>query len=65
MKWTLAQDYSITMAADRESAVSIFRKDLPLVVTLDLGLPPQPASVEEVVNTLTDILNQDSITKVV
>jgi two-component system NtrC family response regulator len=65
MKWALSQDYNITIAGDRESAVSIFRKEAPLVVTLDLGLPPQPADVEEGFNTLADILNRDNTTKVI
>jgi two-component system NtrC family response regulator len=65
MKWALSQDYNITIAVDRESAVSIFRRDAPLVVTLDLGLPPQPVGVEEGFNTLADIMNKDNTTKVI
>ena len=65
MKWALAQDYNIIMAGDRESALSIFKKEAPLVVTLDLGLPPQPTGAEEGFNTLTDILNRDNTTKVI
>jgi two-component system NtrC family response regulator len=65
MKWALSQDYNIIMAGDRESAVSIFRRETPLAVTLDLGLPPQPTGVEEGFNTLADILNKDSTTKVI
>jgi len=65
MKWALAQDYNVIMAGDRESAMSSFRKEAPLVVTLDLGLPPQPTGVEEGFNTLADILNKDNTTKVI
>lgn len=65
MKWALAQDYNIIMAGDREDALSNFRREAPLVVTLDLGLPPQPTGVEEGFNTLADILNKDNTTKVI
>jgi len=65
MKWALAQDYNVLIADDRESAVNIIRKETPLVVTLDLGLPPQPTGVEEGFNTLADILNKDNTTKII
>ncbi|HYA14876.1 MAG TPA: PEP-CTERM-box response regulator transcription factor [Syntrophales bacterium] len=65
MKWALAQDYNIIIAGDRESAVSVFKREKPLVITLDLGLPPNPAGVEEGFNTLTDILNENSTTKII
>jgi len=65
MKWALSQDYNIITAGDRESSVNIFRKESPLVVTLDLGLPPQPTGVKEGFNTLTDILNKDNTTKII
>jgi two-component system NtrC family response regulator len=65
MRWALSQEYNIILAGDRESAISNFRIEPPLVVTLDLGLPPQPAGVEEGFNTLADILNIDNSAKVI
>ena len=65
MKWALSQEYNIIIAGDRESAMSNFTREAPLVVTLDLGLPPQPTGVEEGFNTLADILNKDNTTKII
>lgn len=65
MKWALVNDYDVALAEDRESAVAAMQKDQPMVVTLDLGLPPQPAGVEEGFAVLDDILNDFSDTKVI
>ncbi len=65
MKWALAQDYEILLAEDRPSAVAVMMKEMPAVVTLDLGLPPLPAGVEEGFAALDEILNGHSQTKVI
>jgi len=65
MKWALAQDYEVLIAEDREDALEIVRTQKPPVVTLDLGLPPRPAGVEEGFLTLNDIFSVDSSTKVI
>ena len=46
MKWALMNDYEILVAENRARAVEIFRAELPAVVLLDLGLPPQPGNPE-------------------
>jgi two-component system NtrC family response regulator len=65
MKWALAQDYDILLAEDRPSAVALIKKEKPAVVTLDLGLPPLPAGVEEGFATLDEILNEHGDVKVI
>jgi two-component system NtrC family response regulator len=65
MKWALAQDYEVILAEDRPSAASAMRKEKPAVVTLDLGLPPLPAGVEEGFAVLDEILNEHGQTKVI
>lgn len=65
MKWALAQDYQVLLAEDRRSALELFRMEKPRVVTLDLGLPPHPASVEEGFATLADLLSADPLSKVI
>ena len=65
MKWALAQDYETLLAEDRQSALKAIKEDLPSVVTLDLGLPPHPAGVEEGFATLNEILTNYPQTKVV
>ena len=65
MKWALAQDYEVLLAEDRPSAAAVMRKEQPAVVTLDLGLPPLPAGVEEGFAVLDEILNEYGQTKVI
>ena len=65
MKWALTQDYEILLAGDRASALEAFRTGRPLVVLLDLGLPPSPGTPEEGLATLANLLMIDSLTKVV
>lgn len=65
MRWGLAQDYEIFLAGDRETALEIFKRERPAVVTLDLGLPPHPREVEEGFRTLEEVLEADSHAKVI
>ena len=65
MKWALANDYEILVADNRAGAIEIFRTELPAVVLLDLGLPPQPGTPEEGLATLSDMLGMDRLAKVV
>lgn len=65
MKWALMQDYEVLMAQDGQSALEQFKTQKPLVVTLDLGLPPYPGEVKEGFITLTQILNEDNLVKVI
>ena len=65
MKWALTADYDVYLAEDRQSAIAIINKEQPAVVTLDLGLPPNPAGVEEGFAILDHILDNYSHTKVI
>jgi two-component system NtrC family response regulator len=65
MKWALSQDYGIVLAEDRRSALQLVEMEKPSVVTLDLGLPPRPADVEEGVAVLSEILSFDPFIKVI
>ena len=65
MKWGLSQEYQLFLAEDRLSALKIFKKERLPVITLDLGLPPQPTGVEEGFQTLGDILEHDPLSKVI
>ena len=57
MKWALAKDYEVLLAEDRETAMAMMASKRPAVVTLDLGLPPQPAGVEEGFAILDEVIN--------
>ncbi len=65
MRWALAKDYEISLAEDRATALTVFRAEQPSVVLLDLGLPPHPGTPEEGLATLSELLTQDRLVKVV
>ena len=64
LKWCFS-DYDVVIAANREEAIAAMRKHEPSVVTLDLGLPPDPANVSEGFATLNDIISIAPETKVI
>ena len=64
IKWSLDRFESVT-AHDRESALVQMRRSVPAVVTMDLGLPPDPDSVSEGFKLLEQILALDPDTKVI
>jgi two-component system NtrC family response regulator len=65
MKWGLAKSHEIFLASDRPSAIEEFKAQRPLLVLLDLGLPPNPGDPEEGLATLSDLLALERLTKVV
>ncbi|MCX6954475.1 MAG: PEP-CTERM-box response regulator transcription factor [Verrucomicrobia bacterium] len=65
MRWALTRDYDIVLAEDRVSALKIFQAERPMVVLLDLGLPPSPGTPEEGLKTLAELLEVERLTKVV
>ena len=64
LKWAY-EGYEVVCAGDRRSAVDAVRAHEPAVVTLDLGLPPDPDGTEEGFATLAEILRLKPGTKVI
>jgi two-component system NtrC family response regulator len=64
LKWSLDRFESVT-ASDRESALVQFRRHRPPVVTMDLGLPPDPDSVSEGFKLLEQLLDADPNVKAI
>jgi two-component system, NtrC family, response regulator len=64
LKWSF-DGYDVNIAGDRESAINLLRKTTAPVVTLDLGLPPDPTNVSEGFATLQEILSMLPQTKVI
>ena len=64
IKWSLDRFESVT-ASDRESALLQVRRHQPAVVTMDLGLPPDPDSVSEGFKLLEQMLAIDPAIKVI
>ncbi len=65
LKWSFADRYRVITVEDREAALQIVKKGAPQVVTLDLGLPPDPGGVSEGFATLEAILKLAPSTKVI
>jgi len=64
LKWCF-EAYEVVIAGDREAAINALRRYEPAVVTLDLGLPPDPANASEGLATLEEILALSPRTKVI
>lgn len=63
--WALSQDYEVETAGDAAEAVVRFDRLHPSVVTLDLGLPPDPRGASEGMRLLGELIGRDPKTKVV
>ncbi len=64
MRWAFDQ-YDAVLAGDRESAIVQLRRFEPAVVTMDLGLPPDPDDTTEGFALLQQILSLAPDTKVI
>ena len=64
LRWCF-ENYSVLTATDRKSAIDQVRQHQPPVVTLDLGLPPDPANASEGLATLQQIMELAPHTKVI
>jgi two-component system NtrC family response regulator len=65
MRWCFSEDLEVAVASDRDSALTALRRDEPDVVTLDLGLPPDPGGATEGFSLLEEILRLAPMTKVI
>jgi two-component system NtrC family response regulator len=65
LKWSFADAFAVLTAEDRETALALVKKAAPWVVTLDLGLPPDPGGVSEGFLALEAILKLAPATKVI
>jgi two-component system NtrC family response regulator len=64
LRWAY-DDYEVLIASDCNAAIDLLRSEEPAVVTLDLGLPPDPDGVTEGFATLEKILSLKPETKVI
>lgn len=64
LRWSF-DAYEVLVASDRESALALVRRHEPAVVTMDLGLPPDPDGASEGLATLEQILELAPDTKVI
>ncbi len=64
LKWAYP-DFDVVIAGDRASAMAALRSEEPAVVTLDLGLPPDPDGTSEGFAVLDAIMALKPDTKVI
>jgi two-component system NtrC family response regulator len=64
LAWTF-EDYHVLSASDRLSAIALLTSEEPPVITLDLGLPPDPDGASEGLATLERIKTQAPHAKVI
>ena len=64
LKWAY-EDFDVTIVGDRASALAALRAEEPAVVTLDLGLPPDPDGTSEGFAVLDAIMALKPDTKVI
>jgi len=64
LKWAY-DDFEVVIAGDRDSAIAALRSEAPAVVTLDLGLPPDPDGTSEGFAVLDAIMELKPDTKVI
>ena len=64
LKWAY-DDFEVTIVGDRAAAIAALRAEEPPVVTLDLGLPPDPDGTSEGFAVLEQIMGIKPDTKVI
>jgi len=64
LRWAY-DDYEVLCAGTRAEAIDLLRAEEPGVVTLDLGLPPDPDGVSEGFAALEEILSLKPDTKII
>lgn len=64
LKWAY-EDFEVLLAGDRASALALLRSEAPDIVTLDLGLPPDPDGTSEGFAVLDEIMALKPDTKVI
>ena len=64
LKWAYP-DFEVFQASDRAGAIALLRSEEPPVVTLDLGLPPDPDGTSEGFAVLDEIMALKPDTKVI
>jgi two-component system NtrC family response regulator len=64
LRWAY-DGYQVFIAGDRDEALDVLRAEEPPVVTLDLGLPPDPDGITEGMAVLAAILAEQPGTKVI
>ena len=64
MQWSLS-DYQVLVANDATAALTVFRRETPRVIIVDLGLPPLPDEATEGLKLIEALITLDPATKII
>ncbi len=65
MRWALGDSFNVHLAEDRTTALATMAKERPILVVLDLGLPPNPNGASEGLFLLETFLSEYQGVKVI
>ena len=65
LRWALADEYEVGVAGTSKAALEAAERFAPDVVTLDLGLPPDPHGVDEGLRVLKELVQRDRRVKII
>ncbi len=65
LKWCFDKKINVSVAGDPDSALRAFERHQPGVVTLDLGLPPDPGGASEGFRLLETLLGSAPATRII
>lgn len=65
LKWGFKKDYDILLGRNAMEGIRLFKKHMPKVVTLDLGLPPFEGGTSEGFRCFEEILGISPFTKII
>ena len=65
LRWAFAPEYEVALATESKAALRLFEELRPALVTLDLGLPPDPQGVSEGMRLLSEFVRMGPTSKVI
>jgi two-component system NtrC family response regulator len=65
LRWALADEFEVAVAGTGRAALDLAESLRPDLVTLDLGIPPDPRGTDEGLRVLKELIQQDRRIKVV
>ncbi len=65
LRWAFLKEYEVALATDGATALRRLEELRPPLVTLDLGLPPEPRGIGEGIRLLSEVLRRAPKSKVI
>jgi two-component system NtrC family response regulator len=65
LRWAFSDEYEVLVAAEARTALRLLEEYRPALVTLDLGLPPDPQGVDEGMRLLAEFVRKAPESKII